>query len=79
MYDHSSLTKRQKNNPKYQKHNYEIHVREHGLDESIDFLKNDLVSDAHMYYKQPFLWHEYGQKSFNAACDILRRELGSFR
>lgn len=49
MYDHSSSTKRQKkNNPKYQKHNYEIHVREHGLEESIDFLKNDLVSDAHM-------------------------------
>lgn len=37
-----------KKNPKYQKHNYEIHVREHGLEESIDFLKNDLVSDAHM-------------------------------
>lgn len=43
MYDHSSLTKRQKKNQ-----SYEIHVREHGLDESIDFLKNDLVSDAHM-------------------------------
>lgn len=42
------LTKRKKKTPKNQKHNYEIHVREHGLDESIDFLKNDLVSDAHM-------------------------------
>lgn len=39
---------KKKKNPKYQKHNYEIHVREHGLEESIDFLKNDLVSDAHM-------------------------------
>lgn len=42
------VQQRGKKNPKYQKHNYEIHVREYGLDESIDFLKNDLVSDAHM-------------------------------
>lgn len=27
---------------------YGIHVREHGLDESIDFLKIDLASDAQM-------------------------------